>query len=267
MIIIMTVVVLTNVSPVSEAFAETEPYTLKEISHAFIIGDDYIHTTDEGYMYVSIFDLLAEPDLTSTDIRIILEWTMHIHNLLLLAQNNEDQDKIDEILEDAQNGSFSNLFDLENMVDPTISTNASFHTLADYDGLQACGMYIWEINDAIPNVTSIVYNSSTSNDEVVTKMTDDGYHQIIFGTGSLSGNDYGQMNYDGYGTCTDGQFRDQVFAYDSSVNSYTDGDGNVAAGWYAKQQLNEPNPEIFEYVLESPSIWWSVYVYHWHNLN
>ncbi len=252
------------------ADAKKSPYSLEKIDRVFAASTNYLTYDDDGKMKLDAKGMKKQDNVNKSDVKLMKKW-VKLNNKLIKAMDSKDQKKIDKAMDKIENGRFSLLTNPVSTPPAAESARGQIslksHVTPNWLTLSACGITYGTSSHPNP-AYSINYHGYSSKAALQSGLTSAGYDKLGPFTGGadfdlwLKGLDYGKINTTGYGGCTGGEFRDQNVIIDGKDFTYN---GVYYPGWGAQQQINEPNPNINEYIAPTP--WWNIYVYQWHEGN
>jgi len=251
------------------ADAKKSPYSLEKIDRVFAASTNYLTYDDDGKMKLDAKGMKSQDNVDKSDVKLMKKW-VKLNNKLIKALDSQKQKKIDKAMDKIENGRFSLLTNPVSTPAAAESARGGIslksHVTPNWLTLSACGITYGTSSHTNPTYT-LTYKNYATKALLQSALTSAGYDRLGPFTGGadfdlwLTQSDYGKKNTTGYGGCTGGEFRDQNVIIGSGITW----NGVYEPGWGAQQQINEPNPNINEYIAPTP--WWNIYVYQWHEGN
>ncbi len=227
-------------------------YTREQVNQAFSLAGDNVTFNDKNKMKVDKA-ALSNDGMSQSDIKIIKEYAK-LHNALIKAMIQEDEDKIEDAQDKLVYGDFAIVFN-----DPSAGEGISTQGWFDDN---ACGITNGNTSTYPDTPTLYVGTDDHANENAIeTWLENNGQHIVNWPYADWGDLVYAEENSTGQGGCTSGEFRDEWNVYDDSPAHYIQ--GSWTTGWHTLNHDNEPNPEVLSY--SSPTYWWIGFVVYWHD--
>lgn len=220
-------------------------YTRAEIDNAFGVSEKYVTYTETKHMVVDVKSM-NDDEVSKLDIHIMKKYAK-LHNKLMNGILSGNEDRLNKAQSNLFDGQFKYLFN----ADSDLPSTQWFHDLA------ACGITNG-VTSTYPQTPSIsIGEQGHSNEQSIRdELESQDLHYVNWPWSDWGDVVYAEKNFTGQEECDNGEFRDEHHVYSPSTSN-----GHVNS-WHTFVQLNEPNPELFDY--NHPALWWGGFVQYWH---